>query len=62
MHRMAWKHGNFDRIQHVGDKTLIADHIANTPGLWFNADNVRTLTDPAHVSMLAGTDGPPGTN
>ena len=55
-------HGNFDRLNHAGDKRLIADHVTATPGLWFNVDNVRTLTDPTHIAQLAGPNRPPGAN
>ena len=53
-------HGNFDKIMPT-DKRLIADHVASTPGIWFNSANVRTLTSPGHLAQLGDSSGPPGT-
>jgi uncharacterized membrane protein YgcG len=57
-------HFKFDYIRHAGDKKKIADHVANSPDLWFNQADVRTLTEDMHKLHLGGSDGPPaaGTN
>ena len=36
----------YDKKMMAGDKRLIVDHVASTHGLWFNMDNVWSLTDP----------------
>ena len=55
-------HEFFYRVNHAGNKRLIVGHVTSTPGLWFNIDNVRSLTDPTRTAQLAGPDGPTGTN
>ena len=57
---VGW-HGNFDRISIAADKKIIADHVARTPGIWFNVNNVRSLTEAAHTQQLGGSAGPAGT-
>ena len=50
----------FDTIREAGNKAMIADHVSSTDGLFFNENDVRSLTAPAHKAKLRR--GPPGTN
>jgi hypothetical protein len=51
-------HASFDRITCATDKKLIADHVTNTEGLWFNKSSVRSLTEDSHKLNLGGPNGP----
>ncbi len=53
------QHYNFDFLHNVADKAMIADHIANTDGLYFNKNDVRTLAYNNHKRKLVD-ELPPG--
>ena len=53
------RHAHFYFVQ-SDDRDMIADHIANTDGLFFNERDVRSLTEPHHRAKLRRD--PPGTN
>lgn len=54
-------HYRFDSIPQAEDRKILADHVANTDGLWFNKNSVRSLTEAAHKLKLGDSNGP-GTN
>ena len=41
-------HDGFDQTTCAADKKIIADHVTNTKGIWFNKNSVRSLTEQSH--------------
>ena len=51
-------HCNFDLIRSPANKKLVVDHVTNIDGLWFNKNDVRSITQQAHKANLGGPNGP----
>ena len=50
-------HFRFDNIRDASDKKKVADHVAQTNGLWFNKSDVKSLTDALHKAKLGDANG-----
>ena len=55
-------HIKLDMMRRSNEKAALINHVVETEGLWFNEASVHSLTEPAHVAMLGGRDGPRGMN